>query len=105
MVSESEQDTDIQRPDASSVSGLLQLSAIERVPPYLHLLQVGGQDSRPAAGKRGDGPSRSHGHRGRRGRGGQRHHDGGGQAAAAATLTLGHGPAARIKRQEGVKSS
>lgn len=76
MVSESEhegcgaEDIDIQRPDASSVSGVLQLSAIERAPPYLHLLQVGGQDSRPAAGKRGYGPSRSHGHRGRRGRGG-----------------------------------
>lgn len=57
---------------------------------YLHLLQVGRQDSWLAVWKQVVGASRGRSHWGRLRRSGQRHHDGGWQAAGTAALTLGH---------------
>lgn len=65
------------------------------VPKYLHLLQVGRQDSWLAVRQRVVWASWNWCHRGRRRCSGQRHHDGGWQAAAAAGLTLCHRSAGR----------
>lgn len=68
---------------------------------YLHLLQVGRQDSWFAVWERGAGANWSHSHRRRRRCGGQWHHDGGRQAVAAAALTLRHRSRVRKKCRKG----